>query len=316
MHFLDSPRTLGQAAPVKTKDDPPEPTYSLGAVARLTGLSAHVLRAWERRYGAVTPLRTAGGTRRYRESDVARLRLLRAAVSAGHSISEVANASEEELSHRLDMAPSLPEPALAPILDAVDRLDAPETERLLGMQLAALGPGRFVRDVASPLLREIGARWEAGALCIASEHMASSILRSLLGSCLRTTASAMQSAPIFFTTLPGEEHELGTLMAAVTTANVGGHPVYVGGNLPVSEIVDAAEAVGAAAVAVGVCRVNGHDINGALEALRKALPDGVEVWVGGPGAAQLDLPHSVGRIADVDDLERKVALLLERGAPA
>jgi DNA-binding transcriptional MerR regulator len=71
--------------------DPPisnEPTYSLGAVARLTGLSPHVLRAWERRYGAVRPLRTPGGTRLYRESDVARLRQLRAAVQAGHSISE------------------------------------------------------------------------------------------------------------------------------------------------------------------------------------------------------------------------------------
>ena len=50
-------------------------TYSLGAVAKMTGLSPHVLRAWERRYAAVTPLRTPGGTRRYRESDVSRLNL-------------------------------------------------------------------------------------------------------------------------------------------------------------------------------------------------------------------------------------------------
>lgn len=301
---------------MKSPDANSEPTYSLGAVARLTGLSAHVLRAWERRYGAVSPLRTPGGTRRYRESDVARLRLLRAAVAAGHSISEVANASEEELERRLEMAPAVPQPSLAPILDAIDRLDAPETERLLGVQLAALGPGRFVRDVASPLLREIGDRWEAGALCIASEHMASSILRSLLGSCLRSTAAAQQSAPIFFTTLPGEEHELGTLMAAVATANAGGHPVFVGGKLPVREIAEAAEAVGAAAVAIGVCRVNGHDVGSELGALRTALPEGVELWVGGPGSGEVALPAAIARITDVDDLERKVALLLERGVPA
>lgn len=300
---------------MKSNDGTSEPTYALGAVARLTGLSPHVLRAWERRYGAVTPLRTPGGTRRYRESDVQRLRMLRAAVATGHSISEVANASEAELAHRLEMAPALPEPALAPILDAVDRLDAPETERLLGVQLAALGPGRFVRAVASPLLREVGNRWEAGSLCIASEHMTSAILRNLLGACLRTTAAAMQSPPIFFTTLPGEEHELGTLMAAVATANAGGHPIYVGGSLPLPEIVDAAEAVGAAAVAIGVCRVNGHDIGVALGDLRKALPGGVELWVGGPGSDGLALAPAIARIADVDDLERKVALLMERGAP-
>jgi DNA-binding transcriptional MerR regulator len=291
-----------------------DPTYSLGAVARLTGLSPHVLRAWERRYGAVTPLRTPGGTRRYRETDVARLRKLRSAVQAGHSISEVANATDGELEHRLELSPVLPTPPLDPILDAIEQLDAMATERLLSAQLAVLGPTRFVRMVATPLLQTIGTRWEAGQLCIAAEHMASSILRSLLGTSLRPTSAALQSPPILFTTLPGEAHELGSLMAAVATADAGGHPVFVGGNLPVGEIVDAAEAMGANAVAIGVCHVNGSDPGTALEALRAALPLRVELWVGGPGADSLALPSQVSRIADTAELERKVALLLERGA--
>jgi DNA-binding transcriptional MerR regulator len=291
-----------------------EPTYSLGAVARLTGLSPHVLRAWERRYGAVKPLRTSGGTRRYRETDVARLRQLRSAVQAGHSISEVANASDGELERRLELAPDLPTPPLDPILDAIEQLDAPTTERLLSGLLAVLGPTRFVRTVATPLLHSIGSRWEVGQLSIASEHMASSILRHLLGTSLRPTSAALQSPPILFTTLPGEAHELGSLMAAVAAADAGGHPVFVGGNLPVGEIVDAAEAMGATAVAVGVCHVNGDDPETALEALRTALPLRVELWVGGPGSQALALPTQVSRIADTAELERKVALLRERGA--
>lgn len=293
-----------------------EPTYSLGAVARLTGLSPHVLRAWERRYGAVRPLRTPGGTRRYRESDVARLRQLRAAVQAGHSISDVANAPAHELERRLELSPALPAPPLAPLLAAIEQIDAPTTERLLGAQLAALGPMRFVRTVASPLLNAIGARWQAGQLCIASEHLASSILRSLLGGALRPTSAALQTPPVLFTTLPGEAHELGSLMAAVTTADAGGHPVFVGGNLPVAEIADAADAVGAAAVAVGVCNGNGNDPVHALKALRAALPLRVELWVGGPGVGALALPPQVSHVSDTDELERKVALLLERGAPS
>lgn len=293
-----------------------EPTYSLGAVARLTGLSPHVLRAWERRYGAVKPLRTPGGTRRYRESDVARLRQLRAAVQAGHSISEVANAPAGELDRRLELSPALPTPPLAPLLEAIERLDATTAERLLGAQLAALGPLRFVRTVASPLLHEIGTRWEAGQLCVASEHLASSILRSLLGGALRPTSAALQTPPVLFTTLPGEAHELGSLMAAVATADAGGHPVFVGGNLPVAEIVDAADAVGAAAVAVGVCHVSGNGPAHALEALRAALPLRVELWVGGPAAQALALPPQVSHVRDAGELERKVALLVERGAPS
>lgn len=293
-------------------EDPAAPTYSLGAVSRLTGLSAHVLRAWERRYGAVVPLRTPGGTRRYRESDVARLCKLRAAVSAGHPISEVANAPHDELERRLGMTPALPEPALSPMLDAIDRLDREEADRLLGSQLAALGPMRFVRSVAAPLLREIGSRWAAGSMCIASEHLASTLLRNLLGMCLRTTSAGQQTAPILFTTLPGETHDLGTLMAAVITAQAGGHPIFVGANLPVSEIVDAADSLDAAAVAVGVCDTNRNDTQAALRMLRDALPARVEVWIGGPGAESIALPEQVQSIGDHDALERKIALLLER----
>jgi DNA-binding transcriptional MerR regulator len=303
----DGPRTPGP---------PTEPTYSLGAVSRLTGLSPHVLRAWERRYGAVKPLRTPGGTRRYRESDVARLRRLRAAVQSGHSISEVANASDAELDQRLRLSPDLPAPSLAPFLEAIDQLDGAGAERLLGAQLAALGPARFVRSVASPLLHAIGARWESGQLCIASEHLTSSILRSLLGSALRTTTAALQAPPVLFTTLPGEMHELGSLMAAVTTADAGGYPIFVGGNLPVNEIVQAAGLIGAAAVAVGVCHVDGGEPRSALDALREALPARVELWIGGPASSCIGLPAHVARIGDTEELERKVALLLERGAPS
>ncbi len=316
--------SLGSLAHVPRQRDPQrsdapiakEPTYSLGAVARLTGLSPHVLRAWERRYGAVTPLRTPGGTRRYRESDVARLRQLRAAVQAGHTIGEVANAPAEELARRLELSPALPTPPIAPLLEAIAQLDAATTERLLGAQLAALGPMRFVRTVASPLLHAIGSRWEAGQLCIAAEHMASSILRSLLGGALRPTSAALQTPPVLFTTLPGETHELGSLMAAVTTADAGGHPVFVGGNLPVAEIADAADAVGAAAVAVGVCHGNGNDSANSLGALRAALPLRVALWVGGPGAGALALPPQVSHISDTSELEHKVALLVERRAPS
>ena len=135
----------------------PEPgtTYSLGAVARLTGLSPHVLRAWERRYEAVTPLRTPGGTRRYRESDVARLRLLAAATGAGHPIGDIAKLSEAELRRRTVGPEEEPRPPLRLILEAIDQLDADETERLLGVQLAALGPGGSSKPWSSPCC----ARW-------------------------------------------------------------------------------------------------------------------------------------------------------------
>lgn len=293
-----------------------EPTYSLGAVCRLTGLSEHVLRAWERRYGAVRPLRTAGGTRRYRESDVARLRLLRGAVSAGHSIGEVAGLADAELAQRARTAPGPPQPPLAPILAAVEALDPATLERLLGMQLAALGPLQFVRQVASPLLVEVGERWHGARLSVACEHLASAVLRTLLGACLRRRSVSTQAPTVLFTTLPGERHDLGALMAAVAAADAGGHPIFLGGDLPVEDVVRAVGSARAAAVAVGVCVRAGANLERPIRSLRAGMPRSVELWVGGPGADGIALPAGATRIADLDELERKVALLAVRGPSA
>jgi len=82
-----------------------ELTYPLRTVARLTGLSPEVLRAWERRYRVVTPARTPGGTRRYSAADLERLRLLKAAVDAGHRIGDVARLDVAELSRRSTRVP-------------------------------------------------------------------------------------------------------------------------------------------------------------------------------------------------------------------
>lgn len=304
----------GSLRPMTTRsasDAASEPTYSLGAVARLTGLSPHVLRAWERRYGAVAPVRTPGGNRRYLESHVARLRLLRSAVGAGHAISEVAALPDAELLRRLEMQPALPKPALAPVLDAFERYDAPEAARLLGQQLAALGASAFVRRVAAPLLTEVGARWESGASCVAVEHLVSATVRSVLGAAMQPRPIARDAARILFTTLPGDPHELGPMMAAIVATEVGSLALFTGPNLPVAEITDAAQEAGVAAVAVGVAFDDGG-ISSELASLRAALPRSIDLWVGGAGAAAIATASNATHIRDLDDLERKVTLLLER----
>jgi len=311
MNSLTLASPLGSLDLVATSDAPAEPTYSLGAVARLTGLSPHVLRAWERRYGAVDPVRTAGGNRRYLESHVARLRLLRSAVGAGHAISEVATLPDAELLRRLEMQPAIPKPALAPVLDAFERYDAPEAARLLGQQLAALGARDFVRLVAAPLLAEVGARWESGVSCIAVEHLVSATVRSVLGAAMQPRAIARGAPRILFTTLPGDPHELGPMMAAIVATEVGSLALFAGANLPVAEIATAAKEADVAAVVVGVAYDDGA-IAGQVSALRAALPRSIELWVGGAGAAAIAPAPQVTRIRDLDDLERKATLLLER----
>ncbi len=77
------------------------PGYHIGAVARMTRLDEHTIRAWERRHQAVSPRRSAGGTRIYADDDVARLRLLKALTDCGDPIGQIATLDDEQLRERL-----------------------------------------------------------------------------------------------------------------------------------------------------------------------------------------------------------------------
>lgn len=292
-----------------------EATFSVGAAARLTGLSPDLLRAWERRYRVVEPVRSAGGTRRYRESDVEKLRLMKAVVDAGHRIGDVAGLSVDELRSRVSHDEvSFSDPVEA-TLRAVENLDALEAERLISTQLAALGAVRFAKQFALPLLVAIGDRWEARRLCVASEHLASALLRSLLGSALRPTAAHRHAPVVVFATLPGERHELGLLIAALTALGAGANPLYLGADLPASELSNAAVNAKAGAVALSVVVMSPDEAAEGIAELRESLPPELEIWAGGPGAEIAGGINGVVRIGTLDDLERRVEQLrLRSGA--
>jgi DNA-binding transcriptional MerR regulator len=293
----------------KPRSAPTEPTYPLRSVARLTGLSAEVLRAWERRHRVVEPLRTPGGTRRYRASDLERLRLLKGAVEAGHRIGRLAALSNAEL-ERLGSQPGATPPGRhAETFAAVDALDAAELQRQLSIQLSTLGPLRFAREIALPLVREIGERWVSQRLGIAAEHLTTAALRSMLGAALQPGAAALRGSRIVFATLPGERHELGLLMAALSALGAGANPIYLGAEVPVEELLGAVEHSGAAALALSVVTSPPADAARALAALRAGLPPDVHLWIGGSGAPQVARPQGVDCIESLDAFGQRVGLL-------
>jgi DNA-binding transcriptional MerR regulator len=284
-------------------------TYPLRSAARLTGLSPEVLRAGERRHGVVQPLRTPGGTRRYSAADIERLRLVKAAVDAGHRIGQVAQLDLAELRQRSTLSDARPSGHLEEILRALELLESAESQRLLSMQLSALGPVRFAREVALPLVHEIGERWSNGRLGIAAEHLASVVLRSLLGSALQPSVASLLGPRIVFATPSGERHELGLLMAALTAVGAGANPIYLGVELPVEELLAAVERTEAAALALSIVSLPAAQATRAVAALRGGLSDEVRLWLGGSGASELRLTGSVEYIGSLERFEQRVALL-------
>ncbi len=298
----------------KRDPDALELTYPLRTAARLTGLSPELLRAWERRYGVVEPVRTPGGTRRYSAADLERLRLVKAAVDAGHRISQVAQLDAEALKRIARSTEARPVSRLDDLIAPLESLDAAEFQRRISLQLSALGAPRFARDVAIPLVEAIGQRWADGEMGIAQEHLATGVLRSQLGSSLQPGSSALLGPRVIFATPSGERHELGLLMAALTAVGAGANPIYLGAELPVEDLLGAVEETGAAVLALSIVTLPQAQATRAVNAIRGGLPSEVHLWLGGSGAAELALPEGVERIRSLEALEQRVMLLVSAGA--
>lgn len=258
--------------------------YPIRAVARMTGLSLDTLRAWERRYQAVVPERNDRG-RVYTDRHVARLKQLAALVERGHAIGSIATLSDAELRRLLPARAEIDAPApssleLDPLLKSVKQYDLPGIETELNRYALMLPPTELIFGVVLPVLRELGERWQSGALNPAQEHLVSSIIRGMLGSLLRAMPRPARATRIVFAAPEGERHELGLLCGAVLAAVSGYAVIYLGPDLPAADIAHAVRESGAK-ILVLAATASGTDSD--LGKLRR-LSEGVAVWVGGQRA--------------------------------
>jgi MerR family transcriptional regulator, light-induced transcriptional regulator len=292
--------------------------YSIKAVAQATGLSVETLRAWERRYSLVSPQRDASGRRSYGPEDVLRLRLLHEATNLGHPIRRLAKLGEAELSDLIEKSSS-PRTSVGPggfagrILEAAQDFRVDECTQVLTLAIALLPPQQLFAEVLQPLLREVGERWHRGELAISQERLVSSTVRRHLGLVLETYGHTARRQHIVFATLPGERHELGLLMAAISCASRGFQAHYLGADLPAEDIARFARETGASIIAISVMvQEQLTDASQQLRNLVEALEPGSAVWIGGAAAQRLDkdaLPASCIFVRDHLDLDRRLDML-------
>ena len=259
----------------------------------MTGVSIDTLRAWERRYAAVTPARDDRG-RVYTDADVRRITLLREVVDNGHAIGRVAAMTEEQLQALADTpksrAPVQAERAALvvdtdTIIAALERFDGAAVETELARAAALLRPPELLQAVVVPVLREVGERWHDGRGRIAHEHMLSASIRSVLGSLLRVHQKAGVPDTVLFATPSGERHEFGTLGAALLAAAGGLGIVYLGPDMPADDIMAVTAAVRLEVVVLGVTTLGDPvKIDRELALLCRRLAPEIELWLGGPGA--------------------------------
>lgn len=305
--------------------------YSMRAVSAMTGLSAHVIRAWEKRYSAICPNRSSTNRRFYCQGEVERLTLLRQATQMGHAIGLIANLSKKDLKKlSLDSNSEPTEISDAPeaiqdedfvddhiniCLCSVEKMDARAFENELLRTSIALHNDCFIYRFIVPLIQKIGERWHSGTLRIAQEHFASSILKTFLCT-MRLAFNVEADAPgILITTPSGEEHELGALIASVIAASGGWNVTYLGANLPAEEIFLAAKERNVKAIGLSVVYPEtGIDLVSEFTHLKKNLPADTTIFVGGQAVETIKvLIRHIGavQVTDLKDFKIKLQLLAE-----
>ncbi|MDH3600576.1 MAG: cobalamin-dependent protein [Candidatus Tectomicrobia bacterium] len=280
----------------------PDQGHPIKVVVLRTGLSPHVIRVWEKRYGAVEPMRTPTNRRRYTDADIERLLLLQRATRIGRSIGQIAHLPTETLRNlvREDeeaSLPSAPQPVsrseplptqsyLDGCLDAVQQLDSFALEVVLMRARVALSQPAFIEQLIVPLMESIGDLFHDGSLRIMHEHMASAVVRSFLWS-LKSSAEQSTYAPILIVATPvGQWHEIGALMVASTASAEGWDITYLGANLPAQEIAAAVQQQSAKVVALSlVYPADDPRIRQELVALRRYVGPEVKLLIGGSGSA-------------------------------
>lgn len=260
--------------------------YPMRHVTRTTGLTAHTVRVWERRYGAVSPRRTAGGARRYTDADIGRLCRLVEATERGYSIGSVAGLSDEELDAVLARSPAGADTTplsdvVHDYLDAIATFDPGQSSEILSRAATLLPARTFVLETVLPILRQTGDRWEAGRFSVAQEHLVSGQIRALLGTLYRP-ASRRAPLRVIFGTPAGHRHEFGALAAAGLAATMGVEVVYLGPDLPDRALEHAVRTTGARVLAMSVLRSLSPDEAVALARTIRNLRPLVPCWLGLP----------------------------------
>jgi DNA-binding transcriptional MerR regulator/methylmalonyl-CoA mutase cobalamin-binding subunit len=309
--------------------------YTIKQAGARSGVSVPLLRAWERRYGIVSPARTASGYRLYDDAAVERLLAMRRLVDEGWTASEAARAviagevsvatARDALDQR-EPAAAQPGDLVRPMgatpygaiiesfVDAASRVDVEGVELALD-QAFALGAFELVaEEIVLPALGALGDAWRAGRVDVAGEHAASHAVGRRLAVAFAAAARTGGEAGLLVGLPPGSRHELGALAFATAARRAGLPVVYLGADVPAASWIEAARRTQARGAVVTVpTDADARPAAAVLEGLQ-ALGDRFVCAAGGSGTARLPPVRDLVRLpASLSAAAATLSAMLDAG---
>jgi len=283
---------------------------TIRTISALTGVPPVTLRAWERRYGLIRPLRTPKGHRLYTHGHVERVRRALALVERGVPISRVCEALDADTSATAPQDIGPWRSYIEQMAAAVARFDERELDRVYDEALSVHPVERVTQHLVRPLLRRLGERWLQMQGAVAEEHFFAMYLRSKLGARLQYRMRYAEGPRLLAACAPGEHHEIGLLLFALEAQAAGLRTVLLGADTPLGELAVAQQR----AQCDGVVLSSSMDL--APGVIEEALPRLVQqvrvpVFVGGATAIRCAAQiAAAGAIALGNEVEDGLRLIL------
>jgi DNA-binding transcriptional MerR regulator len=259
-----------------------EGLFPIGTVSSMTGVNSVTLRAWERRYGLVTPTRTPSGHRLYSETDIERIKLILQLLDEGIAISRVKDA--------LRIAREESAPSTAPahwnsyqekMLDGVFNFNEAVLDNVYNEAMSLYPVDVVTRQLLLPLLEKLGQRWMKSGTGVAEEHFFSTFMRNKLGARFHHRNQQNTGGPLLIAAcLPGEHHEFGLLLFSLAAHARGYRLILLGSDMPLAQLSEVVQRTNSDGIVLsGSVDIDPAQLHSKLKQV--ITESGVPVWVGG-----------------------------------
>jgi DNA-binding transcriptional MerR regulator len=263
-----------------------EGLYPIRTVSSLTGVNSITLRAWERRYGLIKPVRTPKGHRLYTQNDIDLIQQVLELLDKGISIGQVKDYLQGTAEEALSADKTDPWSAYQRrMLNAIVRFDVNGLDNTYNDALSLYPVEMVTKHLILPLLKTLGVRWESAEGSIAEEHFFGAYLRNKLGARFHHHPASLEGPAIVAACMPGEQHEIGLMLFCLSALTHGYRIVYLGADTPLDEVVAPVERSESQAVLLS------GSVEPQAQALTQQLPSlvsrlNVPVFIGGSTAVK------------------------------
>jgi DNA-binding transcriptional MerR regulator len=283
--------------------------YSIKDLERLSGIKAHTIRMWEKRYGLIDPSRTDTNIRSYDDADLKKLLNVSILNRYGLKISRIAAMEDAEIAEKILMVSrdtSDYDSLIENLVIAMVDLDEEDFEKLLSRAIMQIGFEETIRKIIYPFFEKIGVLWQTGTINPAQEHFISHLVRQKIIVAIDSVIPKQNDNPRHFLLfLPeGELHELGLLFYNYLLQRQGHKVTYLGQWVPLNDMAAASTVLNVDYLLTSIVAVHsGTDLVDYLKRLSEAFEQN-NIFITGYQTESLttDLPANIIRLGSSEEL--------------